>query len=126
MYVQSKRPANIQQRRYARSKHRTLKSKTIKQRIRIRLVEGRRRRLRLRLLRHGWFLRNGLLDRHVSDDEAAAPAQHFAIVDAILLDVLRKILDGFGRWRSAEEFPVAHEVQGQEIAAHAVVEAGVT
>jgi hypothetical protein len=101
MYVQSERPANIQQRRYARPKHRTLKSKTIKQRIRIRLVEGRRRRLRLRLrllrlLRHGWFLRNGLLDRHVSDDEAAAPAQHFAIVDAILLDVVRKILDGFG------------------------------
>lgn len=61
--------------------------------------------------------------RHVCNDEAAAPLEKFAVIDLLLCRFRRKTLGRFVFF--SKELPVAHEVKGQQIAAHSIVEASV-
>ena len=65
-------------------------------------------------------------DRQISDNKTTPPAKQFPVINTtILKTVSRLCLQCFGgRW-CAKEFPVAYQIQGEEITTHPVVEAGV-
>lgn len=102
-------------------------------------MKHRRRWLRLRLLfffhrllagrdfRNGGFLQDICpVHRYISDYEAAPPTKHFSVIDSVLIHLqggigLQCIL---GR-ESAQELPVAYQVESEEVAAHTVVESGI-
>ena len=102
-------------------------------------MKHRRRWLRLRflfffyrLLTGCGFRNDGFLQDicpvhwHISNYEAAPPTKHSSVIDSILIHLQGGIgLQCILARESAQELPVAYQVESEEVAAHTVVESGI-
>lgn len=78
-------------------------------------------------IRNGGFLQDICpVHRYISNYEAAPPTKHFSVIDSILIHLQGGIrLQCILSRKSAQELPVAYQVESEEVASHTVVESGI-
>lgn len=63
----------------------------------------------------------------IGDNKTAPPAEQFSIVNAVLIKFEgRLILQCFRCGWDPQELPMAHQIQGEKITAHAVIQSSIT